>query len=67
MPTYDYKCLACNCEYESVQSIKEEPGATCPTCSVWCTNRLISGGTGFTLKGDGWAADNYSSSKNVKR
>ena len=63
MPTYEYKCLCCSGEFEVSQSIKAEPGANCPSCLVWTTTRLISKGTTFTLKGDGWAADNYSTSK----
>lgn len=63
MPTYDYKCLCCSNEFEVTQSIKDSPGASCPKCLVWGVNRLISGGTSFTLKGGGWAADNYGSSK----
>lgn len=61
MPTYDYHCTVCDREFEVTQSIKEEIGAACPNCKVWGTKRLISGGTGFRLKGNGWAADNYSS------
>lgn len=66
MPTYEYKCLCCRHEFEVTQSIKDPPGAGCPECLIWCVNRLISGGTSFTLKGDGWAADNYSTSKSSK-
>lgn len=60
MPTYEYKCLVCQNSFEIEQSIKAEKGAECPKCRIHCTNRLISGGTSFSLKGEGWAADNYS-------
>ena len=63
MPTYEYQCKCCDSLFEIEQSIKAEPGAECPHCKVTCTNRLVSGGTGFALKGGGWAADNYGSSK----
>ena len=63
MPTYEYQCKSCDKLFEAEHSIKSEPGAECPVCKVNCTNRLISGGTSFALKGGGWAADNYSSSK----
>lgn len=63
MPTYDYKCLVCEKEFESVQSIKDDPHSTCPECKVECYNRLISGGAAFVLKGGGWASDNYASKK----
>ena len=61
MPTYEYACLACNSEFEVQQSIKDEKGAECPKCRIFSYNRLISCGTSFTLKGGGWASDNYSS------
>jgi putative FmdB family regulatory protein len=61
MPTYEYKCLCCDKEFEVEQSIKSLPSAECPQCKVTTTKRLISGGTTFTLKGGGWAADTYSS------
>ena len=63
MPTYEYKCLCCDNEFEIQQSIKDEAKTECPKCRVTCANRLVSGGSGFSLKGGGWAADNYSSSK----
>lgn len=63
MPRYDYKCLCCDHEFEVTQSIKDPVGAACPECLIWGVKRLISGGTSFTLKGGGWAADNYGSSK----
>lgn len=60
MPTYEYDCQVCSVEFEVQQSIKDEKGAECPVCRTFTRNRLISKGTSFTLKGDGWAADNYS-------
>lgn len=62
--TYDYFCKNCEKEFEVEQSIKENPLSDCPKCgSEGSLKRLISGGNGFVLKGDGWAADNYSSKK----
>ena len=63
MPTYDYGCVVCNKEFEVQQSIKDDKGAECTHCKTFSYNRLISKGTSFSLKGTGWAADNYSSSK----
>lgn len=63
MPTYEYECVVCNNEFEVQQSIKEEAGVDCPSCKVFCCNRLISKNTTFTLKGECWAVDNYSSSR----
>jgi putative FmdB family regulatory protein len=60
MPSYDYRCSVCDIEFEVQQSVREEKGATCTKCNSWTVDRLISKGGTFTLKGDGWAADNYS-------
>lgn len=59
MPTYEYHCNVCSKEFETVQRINDKPEAECPECRVMCHNRLISGGTTFTLKGGGWGKDNY--------
>lgn len=75
MPAYDYKCDKGH-EFIWVQPITEEPLEMCPryvqrdpgntcaistyVCNAPC-HRLISKGTGFTLKGRGWAKDGYSS------
>ncbi len=67
-PVYDYRCDSGH-EFEREQKILDVPLATCPclgtdhegrevTCCSPC-RRLISRGTGFTLKGGGWAKDGY--------
>ena len=63
MPTYEYGCLVCSGSFEVQQSIKADRGAECPSCKIFCCNRLISSRTSFTLKGDGWHKDLYSSKK----
>jgi putative FmdB family regulatory protein len=64
MPTYEYRCKQCDHGMETVQSIKDEPLKQCPKCHSESLERLISGGSGFALKGGGWYKDLYSSSKN---
>ena len=32
MPTYQYRCLNCNLEFELKQSFHDKPIADCPTC-----------------------------------
>lgn len=63
MPTYDYVCTACNHAWELEQRISENAIDTCPKCSEKTAKRQISGGAGFILKGGGWYADLYSSTK----
>jgi len=59
--TYEYQCSVCSHQFEVEQSIKDEPLSECPKCHVTALKRLVSGGTGFVLQGEGWAKDLYSS------
>ena len=62
MPTYEYACKSCGHQWEEIQKISEAPLTECPECHQAEAQRLISGGN-FILKGGGWYADAYSSSK----
>jgi putative FmdB family regulatory protein len=66
MPTYEYLCSDCKNLWEEVQKISEPPITVCPKCSHPTAHRQISGGS-FILKGGGWYADLYSSSKPAKK
>ena len=59
--TYEYQCTECGHAWEQSQKISEPPEKKCPACGKEAAKRLISGGTGFQLKGGGWAADGYGS------
>jgi putative FmdB family regulatory protein len=59
--TYEYVCEACGHQWEAQQSIKDSPLKKCVSCSADKAKRLVSGGTGFLLKGGGWYADLYGS------
>lgn len=62
MPTYTYRCDACDSEFEKEQRIVEPPIKKCPSCGKAKARRLITGGN-FILKGGGWYSDGYGSSK----
>ncbi len=62
MPIYEYACGKCQHEFEVKQRITDNPVRTCPKCRSRKVKRLISQ-TSFLLKGSGWHADLYSSSK----
>jgi putative FmdB family regulatory protein len=62
MPIYEYACTACGHEFEEWQKMSDAPVRTCPKCKKKKVERLISR-TAFQLKGSGWYADLYSSSK----
>ncbi|MBM4363767.1 MAG: zinc ribbon domain-containing protein [Deltaproteobacteria bacterium] len=61
--TYEYICGACGHEWEAEQSIRDKPLTGCPKCKKAQARRQISRGAGFILKGGGWYADGYGSSK----
>ncbi len=59
--TYEYECQACGHQWEAEQSIKDAALKRCASCGKDKAKRLVSGGTGFLLKGGGWYADGYGS------
>ena len=60
MPTYSYACPDCGHTESIKQRMSDDKLVTCPACGQTHYERLISGGTGFLLKGGGWYADGYS-------
>ncbi len=61
MPTYEYKCRACDHRFEAFQSMTEEPVKICPQCGVEEVERLISAGAGLIFKGSGFYITDYRS------
>jgi putative FmdB family regulatory protein len=57
--TYEYVCTACGHEWEAEQKISEPKLKRCPQCKRLKAKRLVSGGVGHSLKGEGWARDGY--------
>ena len=60
MIAYECKCKVCNYELTLELKVNDEL-PHCPKCLVYGLERLATGGTGFVLKGDGWAKDGYAS------
>jgi len=54
MPTYEYKCRACDHRFEAFQSMTEDPIEKCPKCGNYSVERLISAGGGLIFKGSGF-------------
>ncbi len=52
MPVYEYQCNDCGYRFEQRQNMTDAPLKECPTCKG-NLKRLISGGSGFLLKGGG--------------
>jgi len=53
MPTYVYRCKACDYEFEEVQKITEDSLEKCPRCRELELKRVMQP-SGFQLKGSGW-------------
>ncbi len=59
MPTYEYKCSACGCDFEKFQPITAKPIKRCPLCRRNTLRRLIGTGIGFIFKGSGFYTTDY--------
>ncbi|QDU79270.1 Zinc ribbon domain protein [Polystyrenella longa] len=66
MPTYDYKCGACEHEWEAFHSIKAKPIRKCPECGKLKAVRQIGPGAGIIFKGSGFYQTDYRSSSYKK-
>jgi putative FmdB family regulatory protein len=62
MPTYDYKCLTCQKEFEHFQSMKEDALTECLCDKKGKVTRLISNGGGIIFKGSGFYVTDYKKS-----
>lgn len=60
MPTYDYRCLECETQFEKFQGINEPLIEECPECNGK-VKRLIGAGAGLIFKGSGFYITDYRS------
>lgn len=67
MPTYDYKCKACDHAWEEFQSIKAAPTKKCPSCGKPKAERQIGAGAGLIFRGSGFYITDYRSEAYKKR
>lgn len=61
MPSYDYKCSACNYVFELMQSITASVKRKCPKCNKMKLKRLIGAGSALIFKGSGFHCNDYRS------
>ena len=61
MPTYDYRCNACEHEFELFQSMSDKPKRKCPECGKSALERLIGTGAAVLFKGSGFYQTDYRS------
>jgi len=57
MPLYEYRCAACQHEFETMQKVDAPRLRKCPECGGRL-EKLISR-SAFHLKGGGWYSDGY--------
>ena len=60
MPTYQYKCKACEHRFDIVQKITAEALTVCPECSGEIRRVMFPAGVVF--KGSGWYVTDYRNS-----
>lgn len=61
MPTYDYRCNACEHAFELFQSMSEGIKKKCPECGKLKLERLIGTGSALIFKGSGFYETDYRS------
>jgi putative FmdB family regulatory protein len=57
MPVYEYRCNACNIQFELRQKFSDPPADRCPKCGG-DVSKMVSA-VSFSLKGAGWFGDGY--------
>jgi putative FmdB family regulatory protein len=57
MPVYEYRCDACNFQFDLRQKFSDPPADRCPQCGG--TVRKLVSAVSFSLKGAGWFGDGY--------
>ncbi len=61
MPTYDYRCEACDHAFEEYQAITAKAIRKCPSCGALKVVRLLGMGSGVIFKGSGFYQTDYRS------
>ncbi len=59
MPTYDYKCSACEHTFDELQKFSDPPLTKCPKCKKNKLERLFGGGGAIIFKGGGFYETDY--------
>ena len=63
MPVYEYRCDACNHQFELRQKFSDAPADNCPKCGG-NIHKMVSA-VAFSLKGGGWYAEGYGAKPEV--
>jgi putative FmdB family regulatory protein len=63
---YEYQCDDCKHVQEEMHGMNDTPEILCDVCGKK-SQRVITGGTGFVLKGDGWTTTNSKFKESMKK
>jgi putative FmdB family regulatory protein len=61
MPTYEYRCDACQHAFDELQSFKDDVLTICPKCGQAALRRLFGTGAAILFKGSGFYETDYRS------
>jgi putative FmdB family regulatory protein len=61
MPTYEYRCDACEHNFDEFQSFSEAPLKKCPKCGKSRLRRVFGSGAAVIFKGSGFYQTDYRS------
>jgi putative FmdB family regulatory protein len=61
MPTYEYRCDACEHDFEEFQAMTDKPLKKCPKCGKPKLRRLFGTGAAVLFKGSGFYQTDYRS------
>ena len=58
MPLYEYRCEACEHQFEKIQRFSDDPISVCPSCGQGPVVKLLSS-PAIQFKGSGWYITDY--------
>jgi putative FmdB family regulatory protein len=58
MPLYEYRCEACDHQFEIIQKFSDDPVSVCPSCGRGPVVKLLSS-PAIQFKGSGWYITDY--------
>jgi putative FmdB family regulatory protein len=58
MPLYEYRCEACQHQFEKIQKFSDDPITVCPSCGQGPVVKLLSS-PAIQFKGSGWYITDY--------
>ena len=66
MPIYEYRCEACNHQFDALQKMSDEALKNCPNCAKPALIKLVSA-PAFRLNGTGWYETDFKTGKDKKK